>query len=407
MLVALLVALAAVTGTVTAEESFGRLLTVLGDSHQGTVTFKDGQFTVTAPEGNTTVVGVMVERLELSRIAEMPEEPALATVLTRFGDKLECNFVDLLLEDGFSISLPETGVLTMAYEKTKGILFHGNARSKSREAELLTHIESVEPELDEIALANGDKLSGAVVAVYKDTVIADVNGREIEIPVADLSYVIFTQSMLMPEDRVTLPADWYCAIRTTFGNRLLAHLKELTGTELKCTLLNGDSVTISPAKISTVEFVNGAAVKLTSLTPVAHEYKPWFVRTWPHRVDRSVTGKPLKVKGRLYENGIGTHAYTRLAYGVGKKFGKFRAVIGIDDGSGGMGSVVFRVVGDGKVLFESPLMKPGAVASVDVAIEEVSLLELITDFGGDDDLGDHADWCEPRLVKKELQLPGE
>jgi hypothetical protein len=296
--------------------------------------------------------------------------------------------------------LPETGLVTVAYEKTKGILFHSNARSKSKEAEIAGYIEATEPELDVIGLTNGDKLKGAVTNVNSTGLAADVNGREMEIPIAELSYVVFTQEMLVPEDRFRSPTDWHCVIRTTFGNRLYTRMATLNNEKLSGKMLNGDDIEVLTTRIATIEFLNGAAVKLTLLSPTSFEHKPWFVRTWPHKIDKAVSGAALKMKGRFYENGIGTHAYTRLEYDIAETYSRFRSVIGIDDSSGGMGSVVFRVLGDKKVLYESRVMKPGTIETVDVAVDGVKVLELETDFGGDDDLGDHANWCDPRLVRK-------
>ncbi len=66
------------------------------------------------------------------------------------------------------------------------------------------------------------------------------------------------------------------------------------------------------------------------------------------------------------------------------------------------GSVVFRVRGDGRLLFESGETTgsdPPREIAVDVA--GVRRLTLECDESGDLDLGDHADWAAARLIRSE------
>jgi hypothetical protein len=53
-----------------------------------------------------------------------------------------------------------------------------------------------------------------------------------------------------------------------------------------------------------------------------------------------------------------------------------------------MGSVIFKVKGDGRILFESPTLKGGiAPHPIEIDIQGVKRLELIAENGGDLDLG--------------------
>lgn len=92
----------------------------------------------------------------------------------------------------------------------------------------------------------------------------------------------------------------------------------------------------------------------------------------------SNVGKPITLGGVSYTNGLGSHSKFRLAidcYGMAKRF---TATVGINDaGSKQYDNVVFRVEGDGKKLWMSPVMKVGdAPLPIDVALTGVKQLVL-------------------------------
>jgi len=131
-------------------------------------------------------------------------------------------------------------------------------------------------------------------------------------------------------------------------------------------------------------------VKLSSLD-LSHVRQGWG-KALP---DKSVTGKQLSIAGKKYEYGVGTHAASTIRLELKKKTFRFQAEAGVDDQAiGTQGSVVFKIIGDGKTLWESPVMKPGAPAiPVDILIEKVNELELVAADAGDGIDYDHADWA--------------
>jgi hypothetical protein len=64
------------------------------------------------------------------------------------------------------------------------------------------------------------------------------------------------------------------------------------------------------------------------------------------------------------------------------------------------GTCTFVVEGDGKVLFESPVLKEGdAPLPVEVSVAGVKCLSLRTTNGGDVNYDDLAAWGDARLLK--------
>ncbi|MFA6128131.1 MAG: NPCBM/NEW2 domain-containing protein [Bacteroidales bacterium] len=113
------------------------------------------------------------------------------------------------------------------------------------------------------------------------------------------------------------------------------------------------------------------------------------------RIDKSVTGKELSIAGKKYEFGVGTHASSTIRVLLNRKPVRFQAEVGVDDQAiNTPGSIQFKIEGDGKILWESTVMKPGTPAiPVDIQLTKVKeLLLMVTDAGDGIDY-DHADWA--------------
>lgn len=121
-------------------------------------------------------------------------------------------------------------------------------------------------------------------------------------------------------------------------------------------------------------------------------------------VDRSVEGKPLSIGGRAFDHGVGSHAPAVLRIDLGGRCESFAAWVGVDDETGGKGSVSFSVYGDGRELLNSGVIHGGEAARrVEIGLVGVRSLVLIAGPGGDDMHYDHADWAEAEFVMRDGQ----
>ena len=122
------------------------------------------------------------------------------------------------------------------------------------------------------------------------------------------------------------------------------------------------------------------------------------------QVDKSVSGDPLSIGGRKFAHGIGTHAVEEFAIDLHGTARRFSAWVGVDDSAQPPGSVTFQVLGDGKVLWESGVMRAGTPArEVDVDLQGVQRLTLRVGDASDGNGMDHADWAEARIEGMGLQ----
>jgi len=115
-------------------------------------------------------------------------------------------------------------------------------------------------------------------------------------------------------------------------------------------------------------------------------------------INKSVEGRPLGIGKVRYATGLGTHAASRIRLAFPSRYSTFTGACGVDDEMRSGGSITCRIVSDGKVLFESPVLRGGMPAqkfSVDVSGR--GSVELLIGNGGDDRHADHADWVDLEL----------
>lgn len=111
-------------------------------------------------------------------------------------------------------------------------------------------------------------------------------------------------------------------------------------------------------------------------------------------------GKTLTLGGTTYTKGFGVHASSEITVPLGGGYKTFLAEVGIDDEVADQGTVVFQVLVDGQIAFDSGIMTGASdTKAVSVDVSGKQELKLVVSNGGDDDSFDHADWAAARLVK--------
>lgn len=206
------------------------------------------------------------------------------------------------------------------------------------------------------------------------------------------------------------PARERVSVSLAGGGRLSGELVAIVGPEEGVVLaLGGTSEVRLPGNIVTeVVLADGSFEFLGERVPDAEGANSLFGDdlgfAWPMQVDRNVRGGPLVVAGETYGRGMGVHAPSQLTWGLeGEGWKELRFACGVDDTGarvGSAGSVKFRVLGDGKLLWESEVLRAGgaAVRPAPVAMAGVASLVLEVDPAGEFTL-DRADWLRVMLVK--------
>ena len=119
----------------------------------------------------------------------------------------------------------------------------------------------------------------------------------------------------------------------------------------------------------------------------------------PHK-NQSVEGHPLTIGGKTFARGFGTHAEGALHIKLDGGATKFSASVGVDDevNKNPNSSVEFLLRGDGKVLWQSGVLRAGDAAK-DCAVDLTGVKSLVLEVGDADDGTDydHADWADAKF----------
>jgi len=117
------------------------------------------------------------------------------------------------------------------------------------------------------------------------------------------------------------------------------------------------------------------------------------------RDGRSVQGKVLSLNGKTFERGVGSHAAGVIRIELDGQAQRFQAVVGVDDGTRGRGSITIKVCVDRNVVVRSEVLKGGQPPlEIDVDLQGARLLLLFMGNGGDDMHYDHVDWADARFT---------
>jgi alpha-galactosidase len=122
------------------------------------------------------------------------------------------------------------------------------------------------------------------------------------------------------------------------------------------------------------------------------------------RANLSVDGNPLRLGGKSYDRGVGSHADAIARIRLDRAL-RFVADVGVDDeatpaGSARpRGSVRFTFLVDGRTVLQTPeLHGGGAPVHVDIPLRGARELWLLIDGAEDGIDYDHADWADARII---------
>jgi len=119
----------------------------------------------------------------------------------------------------------------------------------------------------------------------------------------------------------------------------------------------------------------------------------------PPRQDANALGWILKGGRKLYDHGIGVMGTAALDFELGGAWSRLSVKIGVDLDTWGNGKVRFRILGDGKTLFESEAPPvAGPPRSFDVSVAGVRLLTIAVEDAGAE-RRNFSDWLDLALAR--------
>jgi hypothetical protein len=107
----------------------------------------------------------------------------------------------------------------------------------------------------------------------------------------------------------------------------------------------------------------------------------------------------LEFQGKLYSKGLYAHSPSSYVFNLDKKWKRFSAIAGLRDFAHSQGSARFTVIGDGKVLYNSPAIRTNQKYMINVDISGVKILELQANGTEGHNFNSWAVWLDPVIVR--------
>jgi|GEM_PF-610825 len=275
-----------------------------------------------------------------------------------------------------------------------GVVFRLPTELEERDR-LLDRLVGQVPEEDLLLLLNGDQLQGRLEAIEDQTVRLAGPLGPMPVEVARIRAVQFRR---LPR---TAPGPEAVRIWVGLqdGSLLLADRLLLQESKAILHLTGNLSLQTDRENLVFLQPIGGRVLYLSDLKPKQYLFEPFFQMHWPWQADRSVTGTWLRVQGRRYLKGLGVHSKATLKYDLAGRYRWLEAELALDDTAKGRGCVVFRILADGKPLYQSPPISGGDPPQpIRLEVAGVRELELVVDYGPWGDMLDRANWLDARLI---------
>lgn len=287
--------------------------------------------------------------------------------------------------------------LEVPLETIRGIVLNVPQTSGPRTELLRTLRDRTEPG-DLLILENGDRLTGELAGMDATSVVLHGAVGETKIERGGVRAIAFDPEL------ISFPEHEGPQVLLTLVNGSSVtgrNLQTQPNDRLTLDAAFGAKLDVPLSAVAAMRFEGGRVVPLSSLEPAEYEFTPYLSRDRELMRDRSVAGGPLLLRGREYPRGLGMHSRSAATYELGGRFRRFEATVGLDDATDGGGSAVLAVEVDGERAYTSPTVtgrsEPLVLPPIDLAGKE--RLTLVVEFGPHADIQDHADWCDPVLIR--------
>jgi hypothetical protein len=332
----------------------------------------------------------------LSRDAVNPPlSPEASVVLFPNGDRLYRTSIGAASETTLEVQSYTLGNVAVPLESMLGLVLALPTDSDALDG-LVQRVRS-EPRTSEVLwLANADRLTGGFLGLTDKTIEFQPGKEPIKLDRQGVVALGFDPSLVV----YPKPEAAFLELTLTDASRLGVTGARFEQGHILATTRFGASIRVPIAEVARVHARTSKVVYLTEREAAGETYVAFVGPPRHFRRDANVEGHPMRLSGQDYERGLGTESRTLLAYRLELGDRRFQALVGLDDRAGPLGSVVFRVLVDGKDRFVSPPMSArDAPRPIDLDISGAKAIFLITEFGDRGGVRDLANWVEARIIR--------
>jgi len=372
-----------------------RITQIDAQIQSGRVSSIDAEGTVRLADGTTTL-----KLDELSSIERPPKtggaqmKPVILVELIGGGRLLGTAVA--IKNQTCQLRCAEAEPLSLPVEWITAIRFQPEAKLPAVEAAL----KEPKRDADRVFVQAGEALQavdGLIEELDEQQLSFEWKGKIRQVPRAGLRAVVLAV-VGDPAKRNTS-----AVIATQGGTSVSGRIVSLANSKLSVEIAPKVNAVFDWQEVSSIKLRSSRLAYLSDLDPVEALDQPIVTLTMPWQRDRSVSGKPLSMSGRVYDKGLGVHARSLLRYDIGGRFDEFAAMIGLDAAAEGRGDCVFVVRADGRELLRQRVRGQDAPREIKLDVRGARQLTLLVEPGEDLDLADHANWSNAKLLKSRSQ----
>jgi hypothetical protein len=371
-------------------------VSLVSPNYAATVRLRDGVERAIEPATFATLTVASIEELRLSD-PPPPDRWRLGfLVQTAAGDSLRTERLRLR-DDRLLVETPLTGLAELPLSAASIVWLKPPATITETTRREIQQAAASRLRQDSLFVRKASewvRLDGVLQSLDEKRVTFRWQAGEREIPLALAGALVLAASQ-----PPATPREKLAAVCGADGSRLVGELRALSPDSMTLVAPSLGAVTVPLDTVAIVDALWGRGVFVSELEPATVAEAGWFGTRFPWRRNASVSGRPLTLRGRVFEHGLGVHSRSSLAYVLDKKFSLLTSVIGLDDDGGAAGRVQFIVRGDGRELLRTTMGGTDAPKPLRVAVAGVERLELLVDFAREEDTGDRADWADLRLIR--------
>ena len=365
------------------------------------IAFQDERIEFRSPDGKTRQSLPLEELISIAwptSADSLPDNqtandisPASAILEFANGDRLRATVQGMneeaLRAEAFDQSL------SIPLEQLRGIVW----QEETNDDQWWPILHRTEGSDDVVLLSNGDRSNGQFTGMSEIEVTLLADGRSLDIARERIAAISFSPELTSVPQR---PEVWQI-LQGPAGWLTVHDFQQDEQGELSAKTLFGETIAINPALWPRIRFFGPRIVSLLELEPSTRRHTPGLSQRWEIHSGRSVLNTPLELDGKIYPLGLGIHSETKIAYDLAGEFDTFSVTVGLAPAAGFRGDVAITLRVDDHILAhrENWRLADGPLELRDLSVSGGQSLQLEVGFGGNGDIRDLVNWCDPILVR--------
>jgi hypothetical protein len=200
---------------------------------------------------------------------------------------------------------------------------------------------------------------------------------------------------------------------TRDGSQIQLLKFERSDNQLALTTPNGTTLNISLDQIQQIDLAAISTVYLSDVDPETSDVIPyvrvpelaavdkkWFAMQRDRRISREPLSMRINGRETVFTKGLGLHGRTELGYRLAGKYQRFLAQAAVDElGGSGAGHLTLVILADGAERYRQTMAAGDPASEINIDLSGVNRMQILVDYGDQNDLGDHLSLGDARFVK--------